>query len=115
MEIENFSERERIAFRAKIYFTPACTMTDLDALSTALREHFSSLDILSTDPQRVHIKACTQQGIELNILLYVKTTDFDVYLNEVSPLNLTIISMIKQHNCQMQIVSDRVQASALTR
>jgi MscS family membrane protein len=108
MEIENFSERERISFRPKMYLIPTCSKTNIDALLSALREYFSSIDTLSVEPQRVHIKACTHMGIELNILLYVKTTNFDVYLNEINQLNLTILSLLEQHNCPLQIVSDRV-------
>ncbi len=51
MEIENFSERERIAFRAKIYLTPTCTMANIEALLSALRAHFSNLDAFSASPQ----------------------------------------------------------------
>ncbi len=108
MEIENFSERERIAFRPKMYLTPTCTMANIEALLVALRAHFSSLDTLSAKPQRAHIKACTHQGIELNILLYVATTSFDDYLDEINQLNLIILSLLEQHHCQLQIVSDRV-------
>jgi len=110
MEIENFSERERIAFRPKIYLSPVCTKANIDALLNSLREYFSNLDMLSAEPQRTHLKACSYKGIELNILLYVKTTNFDVYLNEINQLNLTILSLLEQHNCQLQVVSDRVPA-----
>jgi len=108
MEIENFSERECIAFRPKIYLMPSCTKVNVDALLNALREYFSSVDMLSDEPQRAHLKACTYMGIELNILLYVKTTDFEVYLNEINQLNLTILSLLEQHDCQLQVVNDRV-------
>ncbi|WP_168427286.1 hypothetical protein [Candidatus Colwellia aromaticivorans] len=54
------------------------------------------------------MKACTYQGIEINILVYVKTTNFDVYLNEINQLNLTILSLLEKHQCQLQVVSDRV-------
>lgn len=108
MEIENFSEREKMAFRSKIYLTPTCNADNIDALLHSLREYFISVESLSTDPQRVHMKACTHQGIEVNILVYVKTTDFDVYLNEINQLNMTILSLLEQHHCQLQIVSDRV-------
>lgn len=107
MEIENLSERERIAFRPKIYLKPTCTKSDLDALLTSLRECFSEHTMLSEEPQRVHINACTYKGIELTILLYVKTTDMSIYLNEINELNLTIINILAQHNCQLQILSER--------
>ena len=107
MEIENFSERERMAFHPKIYLKPTSTSADIDALLNALRKYFSNLETLSPEPQRVHLKACTYKGIELNILLYVKTTNLDVYLNEINQLNLTIISLLEQHNCQLHVISDR--------
>ncbi len=107
MEIENFSERERMAFRPKIYLMPTSTKANIDALLKSLRQYFSDIDMLSTEPQRVHLKACTYKGIELNILLYVKTTNFDVYLNEINQINLTILSLLEQHNCQLQVISNR--------
>jgi len=113
MEIENFSERERIAFRPKMYLTPTCSTTNIDALLNALREYFLSVDTLSVELQRVHIKACTLKGIELNILVYVNTIDFDVYLNEINQLNLTILSLLEQHHCQLQVVSDRESTQVL--
>jgi len=110
MEIENFSERERIAFRPKIYLVPTCSKANIDALLNSLREYFSSVDMLSDELQRVHIKACTYKGIELNILLYVKTTSFDVYLNEINQLNLTILLLLEKHDCQLQVINDRLPA-----
>jgi len=110
MEIENFSERERIAFRPKIYLTPTSSMDNIEALVNSLRQQFSNVESLSAEPQRVHVKACTQMGIELNILLYVKTTDFDVYLDTINQLNLKILSLLEQHHCQLQVVSDKAIA-----
>jgi len=110
MEIENFSERERIAFRPKIYLVPTCSKANIDALLNSLRKYFSSVDMLSDELQRVHIKACTYKGIELNILLYVKTTSFDVYLNEINQLNLTILLLLEKHDCQLQVINDRLPA-----
>ena len=108
MEIENFAERERMSFRPNIYLTPACSKANIEALLNDLREHISSVDALSATPQRAHVKACTSKGIEIGILVYVQTTDFDLYLHEVNQLNLTILSLVEQHNCSLQIVDDRV-------
>ena len=107
MEIENFSERESIAFRPKIYLTPTSSKANIDGLLNALREHFLTVDMLLAEPQRAHIKACTSRGVELNILLYINTTDFAIYLNEINQLNLTILSLLEQHDCQLQVISDR--------
>jgi MscS family membrane protein len=103
MEIENFSEREKMAFRSKVYLMPDSNMDNINALVNSLREYFATLESLSAEPQRAHIKACTYQGIEINILVYVKTINFDVYLDEINQLNLTILSLLKQHDCQLQV------------
>jgi len=108
MEIENFSERERIAFRPKIYLMPTCSKDNINALVNSLRAYFSNSEMLADDPQRVHIKACSYKGIELNILVYVKTTSFDIYLNEINQLNLTILSELEKHSCQLQVLNDRI-------
>lgn len=107
MEIENFSEREKISFRPKLFLTPSCTKENIDGLLTSLREYFATVEMLAEAPQRAHIKACTVQGIEIGILLYVKTTDFEVYLHEINQLNLTILSLLSQHNCELQVINDR--------
>lgn len=104
MEIENFSERERLSFRPNIYLKPTCSRENIEALLAALREHFSSVDTLSVAPQRAHIKACTLKGIEIGILVYVQTTDFELYLKEINQLNLTILSLVEQNNCSLQVM-----------
>lgn len=108
MEIENFSEREKMAFRAKIYLAATASPSNLEALLKALRAHFLTVKMLLPEPQRAHIKACTHKGIELDILLYVDTTNFESYLDEINQLNLTILSLLEQHQCQLHLVSDRV-------
>lgn len=105
MEIENFSEREKIAFRSKLYLAPNGGMDNIDALLNSLRVYFKSVESLSTEPQRVHMKACSYKGVEIDILVYVKTTNFDVYLDEINQLNLTILSLLEEHDCQLQVAS----------
>ncbi len=107
MDIENFSEREKIAFRPKIFLTPNCSQENIDNFLTALRECLLQSDKIANDPLRAHFKAYTITGLELDILAYVQTTDFDEYLDEINSLNLTILSLLEQHNCKLQVVSER--------
>jgi len=105
MEIENFSEREKIIFKPNIFITPESSGANIEALVLSLREHFSTIENIEKGVQRVHVKACTTKGIELYILLYVKTTNFDVYLEQINQLNLDIISLMAQHNCKLQVIT----------
>jgi len=105
MNIENFSEREKIAFQPKIFLSSETKKENVESFLVALREHLSSLTLISRAPLRVHFKAYTITGLELDILAYVKTTDFDVYLDEINAINLSILALLEQHNCQLQVVS----------
>lgn len=108
MNIENYSEREKMAFKPKIFLAPNTPKENIDALLVAIRVMLSATDSLSEAPLRTHFKAYTIHGLELNILAYVKTTDFDVYLDEINQLNLNILSLLSEHNCIVQVISERV-------
>jgi len=108
MNIENFSEREKIAFRPKIFLTPDTRKDSIDALLVAVRDMLSSSDMIAASPLRTHFKAYTIYGLELDILAYVKTTDFDVYLDEINKLNLNILALLNEHDCKVQVMAERV-------
>jgi MscS family membrane protein len=108
MNIENYSEREKMAFKPKIFLAPNTSKENIDALLVAIRSMLSSTESLGEAPLRTHFKAYTIYGLELDILAYVKTTDFDVYLDEINQLNLNILALLNEHNCKLQVISERV-------
>ncbi|MBU2893681.1 mechanosensitive ion channel family protein [Colwellia sp. D2M02] len=107
MELENFSEREKMAFRPKLHLSPNTTKENMEGFLEAVREHIKSLALLEESPQRAHFKNYSIHGLELDILVYVKTTTFNVYLDEINQLNLAILALLNKHNCQLQVVSER--------
>ncbi|PKI14087.1 mechanosensitive ion channel family protein [Colwellia sp. 12G3] len=108
MNIENYSEREKMAFKPKIFLAPNTPKENLDALLIAIRSMLSATDSLGDAPLRTHFKAYTIYGLELDILAYVTTTDFDVYLDEINQLNLNILALLSEHNCKVHVMSERV-------
>jgi len=108
MNIENYSEREKIAFKPKIFLEPNTPKENIDSLLEAVRGMLSANDILDKAPLRTHFKAYTIYGLELDILAYVKTTNFDVYLDETNNINLSILSLLNEHGCKVQVMSERV-------
>jgi MscS family membrane protein len=108
MNIENYSEREKMAFKPKIFLTPDTPKENIDALLVAIRSMLSSTDSLATSPLRSHFKAYTIYGLELDIFAYVNTTDFDVFLDEINQLNLSILALLNEHDCKLQVTSERV-------
>lgn len=108
MNIENYSEREKIAFKPKIFLAPNTPKENLDALLVSIRAMLSTTESLGEAPLRSHFKAYTIYGLELDILAYVKTTDFDVYLDEINQLNLNILALLSEHKCKVQVMSERM-------
>ena len=68
----------------------------------------SDNEMIAASPQRTHFKAYTIYGLELDILAYVKTTDFDVFLDEINQLNLNILALLDEHDCKVQVMAERV-------
>ena len=108
MNIENFSEREKMAFKPKIFLAPSTPKDNVDALLTAIISLLSATKSIATAPVRAHFKAYTIYGLELDILAYVKTTDFDTYLYEINQLNLNILALLNEHHCKVQVITERV-------
>ena len=108
MNLENYSEREKIAFRPKIFLAPSTRKENLEAVLEAIRAMLSDNEMIAASPQRTHFKAYTIYGLELDILAYVKTTDFDVFLDEINQLNLNILALLDEHDCKVQVMAERV-------
>jgi len=107
MNIENFSERERIAFRPKIFLAPNTSKENIDALLEAIKALLNGTEIIASAPLRAHFKAYTIYGLELDILAYVNTTNFDVFLDEINELNLKILALLNEHDCKIQVMAER--------
>jgi len=108
MNIENFSEREKMAFKPKIYLAPDTDKANIDAFLAAIKVMLTECELIATAPMRAHFKGYTIYGLELDVLAYLKTTNFDVYLDEINQLNLNILALLKVHQCKLQVVTERL-------
>ena len=112
MKIENYSERERIAYRPKLLLAHDCNKEQitafLDDITLLLKQHSS----IATSPLRAHFKAFTPQGLALDILSYVETTDFDEYLQVVNELNLALLDLAAKNHCRLVSVPLGISADA---
>ncbi len=108
MNLENFSEREKIAFRPKIFLAPNTSKENIDALLEAIKALLNDTESIASSPLRAHFKAYTIYGLELDILAYVKTTNFDVFLDEINQLNLNILALLNEHDCRVQVMAEKI-------
>ncbi|SDJ91526.1 MscS family membrane protein [Ferrimonas sediminum] len=107
LQLENFSEREKIRFSPTLhlrYDTRASQLRPLmDAITDALQTH----EMVDEAPVRVRFHKFGPQALQLSILSYINTTDFPVYLEAAEELNLTILTLLEQHKVALADATQR--------
>ena len=96
MEIENISERERIAYRPDIVLERSTQHQVLAQLLEQIREILEQHQDIADQPCRVRLSGFVPRGIKIDVLSYAQTTDFDYYLHIVESLNLQIIECLNR-------------------
>lgn len=97
LHLENFAEREKIRFapalKLRIDNHPDAIEKALNDIKLALQQH----PMIDSKPIRVRLQHFTNHGLELNVLSYVKTIDFETYLEVAEALNLTILRVLAEN------------------
>ena len=94
MEIENISQRQKILYRHTIRLrsdsTPSQVREVLENISRLLSQH-ASVDPV---PARVRFKEFGKYSLDLEVFAYLKTTDYNEFLQIAEELNLQVIESI---------------------
>ncbi|WP_448211389.1 mechanosensitive ion channel family protein [Colwellia sp. MEBiC06753] len=106
MQIENFSERERIAYRPKIKLALDCKKDHVEAFMQAFKATLQANSLVDESPCRVYVKDINPQGIELYVLSYINTLDYETYLATTNDLNLSILALSAEHHCPLAKVPE---------
>jgi MscS family membrane protein len=56
---------------------------------------------MAKEPLRVCLKGFSVYGLELDILAYLQTVDYEKYINDSNIINLSILQIIDQHQCKL--------------
>ncbi len=106
MKIENYSEREKMAFRPKLYLSPNCKEAQVNAFLIALHDYLAKQNCVAQEPLRAHFRGYSAMGLKIEILSYINTTNFDVYLQEINQLNLAILALLERHDCKLNVITN---------
>jgi MscS family membrane protein len=106
MQLENFSERERIAFRPKLSLSTQCKKSDIEAFIAALTQALQDNKMVDKEPLRVNFTHFDAWALKIEVLAYINTTDYEEYLVANEQLNLMILSLLEQHNCQLSYAAE---------
>ena len=101
MQIENYSEREKIAFRPKLKLSCQCKNSDVEQFIQALHTQLKEMNNVANEPLRVHFRGFSSWALNVEVLAYIKTTDFDEYLAVGEEINLKILALLEQHGCRL--------------
>ncbi|TGE84272.1 mechanosensitive ion channel family protein [Pseudoalteromonas sp. KS88] len=101
MQLENISERERISYRPNLMLSAKTQKDDLHAFITAFKQLLTEHEEICNEPCRVKFKGFTPWALQVDVLSYVNTTDFNKYLDVIEELNLAIICLLNKHNCEL--------------
>ncbi|MFY8275356.1 mechanosensitive ion channel family protein [Pseudoalteromonas sp. SSDWG2] len=96
MELENISERERIAYRPECVFDSNTTSQQVAQFQTQFKSLLQSQDDFSDSPCRVRFVGFVPRGLHIDVLGYLETTDFNTYVARNDELNLAMLALIEK-------------------
>lgn len=97
MEIENFSEREKMAFRPKLLLAMPESNSQLEQFNVALKALLDNHELIDENPCRVYFKGFSPFAVELYVLSYIATTNFETYLQVSDEIHFQIMALLHQH------------------
>ncbi|AFU99307.1 mechanosensitive ion channel family protein [Simiduia agarivorans] len=98
MQLENISQRERIAYRPAIHLDGRSLPQSLvlDELLTQMRQVLNEHERVADDVVRVRFKAFEHHALLIDVLAYVDTTDYNDYLEVAESLNLALLGCVQK-------------------
>jgi MscS family membrane protein len=101
MHLENISERERIAYRPKITLTSECTRDNVENVIADIKALLEKDKNMAQEPLRVCLKGFSVYGLEIDILAYFQTIDYNKFIDLSNKTNLSILHIIEKQHCKL--------------
>ncbi len=101
MQLENISERERISYRPKLMLSAKTEQQNLHAFMASVRVLLKEHEHIADEPCRVRFKGFTPWALQIDVLSYVETVDFAFYMEIIEELNMAILGLLNEHNCEL--------------
>ncbi|WP_462158807.1 mechanosensitive ion channel family protein [Pseudoalteromonas sp. GB56] len=96
MELENISERERIAYRPEFVLDGQTDSQQVESFKVQFLQLLNDQDDISSAPCRVRFVGFVPRGLQIEVLAYLETTDFATYVARSDELNLKALSLMQQ-------------------
>ena len=96
MEIENISQRQKILYRHKIRLRADSTPEQVREVLKGIRLLLDTHSRVDPVPARVRFKEFGEYSLDLEVFAYLKTINYNEYLEIAESLNIQIIDVIAQ-------------------
>jgi MscS family membrane protein len=96
INVENLSRREKMLFKTLLSFHPDTASEHLQTVLADLRGLLTSKDKVETSTARVRLTEITATSINVEVVCYVLTQDFDVFANTRESLLLQIMKYVEE-------------------
>ncbi len=113
-EIENFTQRDKILYRTHLRLSYKDTPEQIKQVLTKIRELIDQHEFIDEENSRVRFLEFGKYAQELELFVYIKTRNFDEYLEHREDINLKINDIVASAGVELVIPASTVDVHQAT-
>jgi len=108
-EIENLTQRNKILYRTRLNLSYNTTAEQVRQVLNNLRQLIEKQDYIDNENSRVRFIEFGDYAQELELYVYIKTTEFSKYLEYREDINLRISDIVESANSKLVIQTKAIE------
>ena len=108
-EIENLTQRDKILYRTRLNLSYNTTADQIKQVLTNLRKLINKEDYIDSESSRVRFIEFGEYAQELELYVYIKTSEFSEYLEYREEINLQISDIVESANTKLVIQTKAIE------
>ena len=107
--IENLTQRDKIQYRCHLKLSYDVTPTQMRSVLAKIREFIAQNEHIDDENSRVRFVEFGEYAQELELYIFITTTDFAQYLEYREDINLSIVDILDQESIKLIVPVNTVQ------
>ena len=101
--IENLTQRDKILYRTRLLLSLDTTSKQMQDVLKGIRELIEKHEMIDEETSRVRFLEFGEYAQEIELYVYIKTTDFIEYLEHREDINLRVSEIIESCNTKLAV------------
>jgi MscS family membrane protein len=101
--IENLTQRDKILYRTRLRLSLDTTAKQMQDVLASIRELIEKHEMIDEETSRVRFLEFGEYAQEIELYVYIKTTDFVEYLEHREDINLRVYEIIESCNTKLAV------------